>query len=114
MNFISTVYAQASVATPSTPAPQGGLLGMLVPFALIFVIFYFLIFRPQQKQQKRKAQMIANLKRGDDVVMENGIYGKITDINNGHVMVQVTNNVTLKVDRARIGVVLSPAENKSH
>ncbi len=105
MNFISNAYAQQAASAPQAP---GGALGMVVPFVLVIVIFYFLIFRPQQKQQKLKIQMISNLKRGDEVVTESGIYGKINDIKETQVMVQIANNVIIKIDRAKVGAVLSP------
>lgn len=111
MNFhLSQAWAQ-SAAAPST-APSGSPLGMFLPLVVVFVIFYLLIFRPQQKQQKLKKQMLADLKRGDEVVTNGGIYGKITDLSDTFAMLQVANNVTLKVDRSQINTVINP-EKKS-
>lgn len=103
MNLISTAWAQG--AAPASAAPSGSPLGMFLPLIVVFVIFYLLIFRPQQKQQKIKKQMLSNLKRGDDVVTNGGLYGKITDLADTFVMLQVANNVTLKVDRSQINTV---------
>lgn len=104
MNFISIAHAQTA-APAAAPASSGSPLGMFIPFISVIVIMYFLIIRPQQKQQKVRQQMLANLKRGDEVVTAGGIYGKITDLQDTFVMVQVAANVTLKVDRAQISAV---------
>lgn len=107
MNLISIVYAQENQPA-SGQSPSGGIFGMFLPLVLIFVIFYFLIFRPQQKQQKLKQKMLSDLKRGDEVITNGGIYGKITDLTDAFVMLQVANNVTLKLDRSQVSVVRNP------
>ena len=108
MNLISTAWAEGA-----TPASQGGSpFGMFLPLIIVFVIFYFLIFRPQQKQQKLKKQMLADLKRGDEVITNGGVYGKISDLSDTFVMLQVAGNVIIKVDRSQVNTVRNP-ETKS-
>ncbi|MBI2339547.1 MAG: preprotein translocase subunit YajC [Deltaproteobacteria bacterium] len=85
---------------------------MFLPLILIFVIFYFLIFRPQQKQQKQKQKMINELKRGDEVVTNGGIYGKISDLAESFVMLQIANNVTIKLDRSQVNTVRGVPETQ--
>ncbi|MDO8518729.1 MAG: preprotein translocase subunit YajC [Deltaproteobacteria bacterium] len=104
MNIISLAHAQDAAAA----APQGSAFGMFLPLIIVFIIFYFLIFRPQQKQAKVKKQMLADLKRGDEVISNGGIYGKITDITDTFVMLQVAANVTIKVDRSQVNTVRNP------
>lgn len=104
INFTSVAYAQD---TPAASKGPGGIFGMFLPLIIVFVIFYLLIFRPQQKQQKLKRQMLSQLKRGDEVVTNGGIYGKITDLTDNTVMLQVANNVTIKVDRSQVNTVLN-------
>lgn len=100
--FILSAYAQDATA----PASQGGSpLGMFLPLAIVFVIFYFLIFRPQQKQQKLKKKMLSELKRGDEIITNGGIYGKVTDLQDAFVMLQIANNVVIKVDRSQVNTV---------
>ena len=111
MNFISTVYAQDQAPGQAQP-PSGGMFGMFLPLILIFIIFYFLIFRPQQKQQKLRQKMLSELKRGDEVITNGGIYGKITDLADAFVMIQVANNVTLKLDRSQVNVVRNTSETQ--
>lgn len=103
-NLISTAWAQDAGASA---APGGGSpMTMLIWMGVVVVIFWFLILRPQQKQQKQRMQMLNDLKRGDEVVTNGGIYGKIVEIkDDGIVMLQVANNVTLKFDRNQIGLV---------
>lgn len=101
--FLSTAYAQES--GPAGGPPQAGAFSMFMPLIFIFVIFYFLIFRPQRKQQKTKLQMLANLKRGDEVVTNGGIHGKITDLTDQVAMLQVAANVTIKLDRSQVNTV---------
>ncbi|MBX7148899.1 preprotein translocase subunit YajC [bacterium] len=99
--LISTAWAQDAAA----PGPQGGVLGMIAPILIMFVIFYFLMIRPQQKQQKLRKLMLDNLKRGDEVVTTSGIYGKITDITDSTIMLQIAGSLTVKMERAHVNAV---------
>lgn len=102
MNFlISQAWAQEAAANPAQPNP----FGMFLPLIVVFVIFYFLIFRPQQKQQKVRKEMLANLKRGDEVITNGGIYGKVVELSDLTVMLQVANNINIKVDRSQLNVI---------
>src|SRR3989338_8171815 len=114
MNFISTVYAQDQqpAAAGAPQAPGGGVFGMFLPLILIFIIFYFLIFRPQQKQQKQRQKMISELKRGDEVITNGGIYGKVTDLADAFVMLQIDNNAIIKLDRSQVNVVRNTSETQ--
>ncbi len=109
MNFISVAMAQdaAAAAAPSNPFMN------FLPLVFMLVIFYFILIRPQQKQQKLRKVLLANLKRGDEVVTNGGLYGKITEITDTVVMLQVANNVVLKLDRSQVNVVLNPVVTNS-
>lgn len=83
----------------------GGLLGPLggfVPMILIFVIFYFVLMRPMQKQRKELQQMIAELKKGDRVITNGGIYGEVTAVDGATVMLRIADNVRVKVAKSAI------------
>lgn len=108
MNLISQAWAQAQTAAPSAAGGPGGLSSLLMPMAVVFVIFYFLIFRPQQKTLKQKKQMLSELKRGDEVVTSGGLYGKVVELADATVMLQVAANVNVKVDRNLIVAVTNP------
>jgi preprotein translocase subunit YajC len=93
-------------------APQGGeggggLISTLIMFGAIFLIFYFMIIRPQQKRAKEKANLLANLEKGDKVVTNGGIYGVISGLEEKTALLQVSDNVKIKIDRSAITTVLA-------
>ena len=89
---------------PNTQAGQGqggGLIGFL-PLILIFVIFYFMLIRPQQKRAKQQKQFLENLKKGDDVVTSGGLYGKITGLTDSTVTIEIAEKVRVKVAKSAV------------
>jgi preprotein translocase subunit YajC len=82
---------------------QPGLIGQMVPFALILVIFYFLILMPMRKRQKKIQEFQEGLKVGDKVVTTSGIYGQITKLNEKSVQLQIADKVRIEVARAAVG-----------
>ena len=86
-----------------TPGPGGGLVQFL-PMIFIFVIFYFLLIAPMRKKQKRQQEMLAQLKKGEEVITSGGIFGRISafDESHGAVILQVTDTVKIKVLRSAI------------
>jgi preprotein translocase subunit YajC len=91
--LIRDAWAQSAGGDPS-----GGLLGLL-PIVLIFVLFYFLLIRPQQKRQKQQKVMVEGLKKGDEVVTAGGTLGKITDVGENFIDLEIANGVEIKVQR---------------
>ena len=90
--MISTAFAQ------SAGSASGFSLGGLIPFILIFVIFYFLLIRPQQKKVKEHKAMVEGLKKGDKIVTSGGITGVITRVvDNDKIEVEIADNVTVEV-----------------
>ncbi|MBX3567257.1 MAG: preprotein translocase subunit YajC [Rhizobiaceae bacterium] len=75
--FVTPAYAQGVGATPD-------IVMSILPFILIFVIMYFLIIRPQRAQVKKRAEMIANIRRGDTVITGGGLVGKVTKVIDDH------------------------------
>lgn len=82
--------------------PLSGALAQLLPFILIFGIFYFLLIRPQQVQRRKTQEMLANLKTGDRVVTSGGIYGTIVSFRDNIVQLQVASQVKIDVARSAI------------
>ena len=72
-----------------------------LPLAL-FVLFYFLMIRPQQRRVKQHQDMLATLKRGDNVVLQSGVHGKIVRVEDAHVGVEIATGVTVKVRKSMI------------
>ncbi len=99
MDFlISSAYAQeAQAADP---------FGFLLPMAIIFGAFYFLLIRPQQKKQKTHTALIAALEVGDEVMTSGGILGRITGVSEHYVIVQISDNTEVKMQRASISQVV--------
>jgi len=79
----------------------------LAPIVAIFVIFYFLLIRPQQKQQKEHAEMLKNLKVGDKVLTTGGLYGTITGFKGDDLEVQFSQTVKLTLARSAVAQVVS-------
>ena len=99
MDFlISSAYAQDA-------SSQGGLMGFL-PLILIFVVFYFMLIRPQMKRAKEHKRVVAELSKGDEIVTNGGILGKITDLSDSFVTMELADNVNIKVQRHAIANVM--------
>jgi len=93
-------------------APQGGegggsLVSTLIMFGAIFLIFYFMIIRPQQKRAKEKDKMLSNLEKGDKVVTNGGIHGVIAGLEDKTALLMVSENTKIKVERSAITTVLA-------
>ena len=85
-------------------SPEGGsLLQMLVPLAMVFAIFYFIVIEPSKRQQKKVQEFVDSLKVNDKVITTSGIYGQIMKVEEQHVQLQVADKVNLKVSKAAIG-----------
>ena len=92
-------------------APQGGeggggLISTLIMFGAIFLIFYFMIIRPQQKRAKEKEKLLSNLEKGDKVVTNGGIHGVIAGLEDKTALLMVSENTKIKIDRSAITTVL--------
>lgn len=85
----------------------------LLPLVLIFVVFYFLLIRPQNKRQKEHREMVANLAVGNEVVTAGGVLGKIIELSEQFVRVEVADGVVLKVQRHTISTVMPKGTIKS-
>jgi preprotein translocase subunit YajC len=86
----------------------GGFTGF-IPLILMFVIFYFLLIRPQQKRSKEHRQMVSNLKKGDRIVTSGGIHGRITGMDDTTLTVEIADKVRVKVARGNVSSMAQPA-----
>ncbi len=102
--FISPAYAQAA-------GGGGSGIEAMLPLVLIFIVFYFLLIRPQQKKMKEHKVMLASVNRGDRVVTGGGISGKVTKVDNEHeITVEIAKDVRVKVQRSLLSAVLSKTQ----
>lgn len=79
-----------------------GALGGLVPMLLIFVIFYVVLMLPMQRQRKALQQVLANLKKGDRVITNGGLYGEVTAVEGATVMLRIADNVRVRVAKSAV------------
>lgn len=109
--LVSPAYAQAS------GAGGGDVFVSLMPLVLIFIVFYFLLIRPQQQKMKQHRAMLEALKKGDQVLTGGGILGKVTRVDpDGMVTVEIAQGVQVKVAKGTISDVLTkpaPAANEN-
>ena len=85
----------------------GSMVSTIIMFGAIFLIFYFMIIRPQQKKAKERTKLLSNLEKGDKVVTSGGIHGIISGLDEKTCLLQVSDNLKIKVERSAIGTVLS-------
>lgn len=104
--FISSAHAQAASGAGST-------IMSLLPMVLIFVVFYFLLIRPQQKRQKAHKNMVTNLGKGDEILTNGGLLGKITKVGDIYVSVQLAEGMVVKMQNNAVAQVLPKGTLKS-
>ena len=95
--FISNAYAAAAPATD---------IMSFLPMVVIFVLFYFMLIRPQMKQAKQHKSMLETLKSGDEVATTGGIVGKVTKVSDGYVTVEVAEGTEIVMQKAAVTLLL--------
>jgi len=104
--LISNAYAQAAGATAD---PSGGLMGML-PILLMFVVLWFVMIRPQMKKAKEQQKMVSELAKGDEVVTQGGIAGRIAKVGENYLSLEVAEGkdgpVSITVQKNAVGALL--------
>ena len=107
MDYILMVFMQQGDSTT-------GLLGSLLPFLLIILVFYFLILRPQQKRQKERQKLLGSIKKGDKVITSGGMHGVIEGLDDKTVLMKIADNTKVKVERSAVTTIigLMPEEKK--
>ena len=103
--FISNAYAQDAAA-------PGGLMSFL-PLIVIFAVLYFMLIRPQMKRSKEHRQLVSQLAKGDEVVTNGGLLGRITDVTDTFITLEVADNVKSKFQRQAVASVMPKGTIKS-
>ena len=98
----SVVMAQLFGGGGSGSGSTSGTLLSLIPFALIFVIFYFLVIMPQQKRTKQQKALLEALKKGDKIVTASGIWGTVTNLGKETVTLQIADSAKIRIERDQI------------
>lgn len=89
--------------------PQGAGLAQLFPLVLILLIFYFILIRPQQKQQKEYAKMLEGLKKNDQIVTSGGVHATIVNIKEKTFVIRIDDNVRVEIDKNAVGRLVKAA-----
>lgn len=97
--FIQNAYAQGAPA-------QGDSTSFIIMMVLMFGAFYFLLIRPQQKKQKAHAELVSNLKAGDEILTAGGILGKISGVSEHYAVVQIADSTEIKIQKSSVSVVV--------
>ena len=97
--MINYAYAQAAAQQPS-------MLASFIPLILIFLIFYFLLIRPQQKKQKEHKILLESIKRGDEILSSGGILGKVIRVDNDKLTVEIAKGVNVSIIRSTVADVV--------
>ena len=104
--FIQQAHAQGA-------SGGGNLIGGLLPIIIIFGVFWFLLIRPQQKKQKAHRQMVEALAKGDEIVTNGGLLGKIIDVGDAFVTLEIANGTQVRVQRTAIATLMPKGTVKS-
>jgi len=105
--MISNAYAAPAAGG------QDPILGLL-PFVVIFVLFYFMLIRPQMKRAKEQKKMIEALQKGDEVITTGGVLGKITKVSDQYMSLEIADNVVIQVQKATVQTLLPKGTMKSN
>jgi preprotein translocase subunit YajC len=98
---IADLARQAGAA----PMARPNMLGALLPFVLVFVIFYLLIIMPQRKKQKKHLELVDNLKSGDRVITTAGIFGTVMGVQKDLIELKIASNTNIKITKSAVGVI---------
>jgi preprotein translocase subunit YajC len=89
-----------------------GLLGSLLPFLLIILVFYFLILRPQQKRQKERQRLLESIKKGDKIITSGGMHGVVEGLDDKTVLIKIADNTKVKVERSAVTTIIGLTPEK--
>ena len=110
-----TITIQDADNVPDAPPSMESGLTSLVPMILIFVVFYFLLIRPQEKKKKAQESLVSGVKKGEEVLTNTGIYGVVSKINDSDntIMLKIANDVEVKMLKSAIVDIVSRAKSDS-
>jgi preprotein translocase subunit YajC len=104
--------AYAAAGPPANGGGPAGIINMILPFAAMFAILYFIVLRPQQRQKSDRERMLSALKKGDRVVTTSGMHGTVVGVNEHTVTLRVADQVKLDFDRSAVGRIVEVVSDK--
>ncbi|MBU2492745.1 MAG: preprotein translocase subunit YajC [Bacteroidetes bacterium] len=108
------MYNLLAMTPPPGEGGGGSMVSTLIMFGAIFAIFYFMIIRPQQKRAKEREKLLSNIKKGDKVILSNGMHGSVAGLDEKTCLIDAGNNVKLKFERSAIASVVQPSKEESN
>ncbi len=105
MSFI--IFAMSGGGAEGGPS----FMTSIIFIVLLFVIFYFLMIRPQQKKQKQHQEMVSNLRKGDKIITNGGLYGVISDVKEHMIVVKISENVKIELVKSAVATVVNKRED---
>ncbi len=109
--LLATAMASPAFAAPAAPAGPGGV--ELIMLVVMMVVFYFFLIRPQQKRAKEHKNLVQSLSKGDEVVTSGGILGKVAKVTDDFVVVEISNNLEIKLQKSSVQATLPKGTIKS-
>jgi preprotein translocase subunit YajC len=97
---------QAAAGAAAVTPPQPSMLSLLLPFGLMFLVMYFLMIRPQQKKMKEHEALVGGLQKGEEVITQSGIFGKVVGVADKVLTLEISDNVKIKILKAQVATVL--------
>lgn len=108
-----SLFISDAMASTSAAAPQDGGAFSLVMIGVIFVLFYFMLIRPQNKRAKEHKDMVTSIKKGDEVVTSGGIIGRVSEMNDNYLKLLICDSVEITLQKGSISSVLPKNSIKS-
>lgn len=102
--FISEALAEGAPAIGGAPGGEG--FQMFIMLGGFLIIFYFMLWRPQSKRQKEHKQLLESLSKGDEVVINGGLMGKVTKVDEEYAVIEIANNVEVKIQKGSVAATL--------
>ena len=103
--FISDAIADAGAAGAAAQSPADPLASLILPIGLV-VLFYFFLIRPQSKRQKEHRKMVNDLQKGEEVITSGGILGKITNVNDDFITLEIAKDVSLNIQKNAVQTIM--------
>lgn len=111
--MLDFLISPAAAQTAGAAAQQPNALLQFAPMIVLVVLFYFMLIRPQMKRSKEMREMLAKLSKGDEAITNGGLAGKIVNIGENYIALEVADNVTIKVQKAAVTAVLPKGSLKN-
>jgi preprotein translocase subunit YajC len=103
--MIFGAFANLARQAGAAQVPRPNMLGALLPFVLVFVIFYLLIIMPQRKKQKKHMDLVNDLKSGDRIITTAGIFGTVVGVQKDLIELKIASNTNIKITKSAVGVI---------